>query len=203
MTKLLVSAAAAALVLGASPALAQAVAPAKIAVVDLDRISRECNACRTASATLQQQAQALETRAAQLQTQLQPEQTYLEGAVKALAGKQPDAALATRIRTFQQNQQNAGQELQNQQAQLQRNNAYVREQLLTKLNSLYSGVMTKRGANVMVEMGQALAYDPSLDVTTDLLAAVNASLTSLQTTAPAPQQPAQAPAATRPQPSGR
>jgi len=203
MTKLFVSAAVAALALAATPAFAQAVPGAKVAVVDLDRITRECTACRTAAAALQQQGQALETRANQLQAQLAPERTALEAAVKALNGKQPDAALTTRIRTFQQREQSAGQELQTQQATLQRNNAYVREQLLTKLNTLYSGVMTRRGANVMVEMGQALAYDPSLDATNDLLTAVNGSLTSLQTTAPAPAAPAQQPAAPRAQPSGR
>lgn len=200
MSKLLLSAAVAVVAMAATPAIAQSVQPAKIAVVDLDRITRECNACKTATAALQGQMQALETRANQLQTQLRPEQQYLEGAVKALAGKEPDAALAGRIRTFQQSQQNAGQELQTQQTTVQRNQAYVREQLLQKLNTLYSSVMTKRGASVLVELGTTLAYDPKLDVTSDLLASVNASLTSLQTVAP-PQ--AQAPAAARPQPSGR
>jgi hypothetical protein len=48
--------------------------------------------------------------------------------------------------------------------------------------------MQKRGANMLVEMGQTLAYDPGLDVTTDVLTALNGALTSINTTAPAQQQ---------------
>ena len=200
MTKLLISAALGAVlsIAVAAPASAQAVAPAKVAVADLDRITQECNACKTAGAALQQQMSTLQARATQLQNTLKPEQTYLEGAVNALAGKEPDAALKTRIGNFQRSQQSAAQEIQTQQNQIQRNQAYIRQQLLEKLNSLYTGVMTRRGANMLVEMSSTLAYDPSLDVTADLLAALNAALPSLNTVAPAPAAPA---AGT--QPSGR
>lgn len=185
-----------------SPASAQSIAPAKVAVVDLDRITRDCNACKAVAATLQQQVAAYEARVNQLQGQLRPEGQYLEGALKALNGKEPDAALKTRIETFQRNQQTYGQELQGSQQQLQRNQAYVREQLLTKLQTLYVPTMTKRGASVLVEVGTTLAYDPQLDVTNDLLTALNGALTSLNAVAPA-QPAAQAPAATTASPSGR
>jgi len=204
MNKLFVSAAlAAAITLGATaPVHAQAVVPAKIAIVDLDRVTRECNACKAAQAQLQQQYTAFQTRASQLQTSLNPEQAYLEGQLKALAGKEPDAALKTRLENFQRSQQGASQELQGQQAQLQRNQAYVREQLLDKLNTLYAGVMNRHGANVMVEVGQTLASSSQLDVTADLLATLNASLTTLQTVAPPPPAQGSAAPATS-APSGR
>jgi hypothetical protein len=52
--------------------------------------------------------------------------------------------------------------------------------------------MQKRGANVMVEIGTTLASGASLDVTNDVLTALNATLPSISTTAPAqPQQQAQ------------
>lgn len=187
MNKYLIPAAFAAVLAAAAPASAQQVGPSKVAVADLDRITRECNACKTAGAALQQQVQAYEARAQQLQGQLRPEAQYLDGAIKALAGKEPDAALKTRIENFQKSQQAAGQELQGQQQTIQRNQAYVREQLLEKLQTLYVPTMTKRGANVLVETGTTLAYDPSLDVTNDLLAAVNAALTTLNPVAPAQQ----------------
>ncbi|MBC2650616.1 OmpH family outer membrane protein [Novosphingobium aerophilum] len=196
MSKYLIPAAVAATLAAVSPVQAQqAVAPAKVAVVDLDRITRECNACKTAAAALQQQVAAYESRAQQLQSSLGPEAQYLDGALKALGGKEPDAALKTRIETFQRNQQAAAQELQGQQQTIQRNQAYVREQLLTKLQGLYVPTMTKRGATVLIEVGTTLAYDPQFDVTNDLLAAVNASLTSLQAVAPAQPAQGQAPAA--------
>lgn len=198
MSKYLIPAAFAATLAAISPVQAQvAIAPAKVAVADLDRITRECTACKAATAVLQQQVATYEARANQLQTSLRPEAQYLEGAIKALNGKEPDAALRTRVETFQRNQQAAAQELQGSQQQLQRNQTFVRDQLLSKLQTLYVGTMTKRGATVMVEVGQTLAYDPQLDVTNDLLAALNAVLPSLQTVAPAPAQaaaPAAAPA---------
>ncbi|SFG17642.1 periplasmic chaperone for outer membrane proteins Skp [Novosphingobium sp. CF614] len=184
--------------LAAQPAFAQAVPASKVAVVDLDRIGRECNACKTANQTLQQQVQAFEARRSQLAGQLQPEAQALDAAVKALNGKAPDAALQTRIQAYQQKEQQAGQELQAQQVQIQRNQAYVGQQIQVQLQNLYKPAMQKRGANMLVEMGQTLAYDPSLDVTGDVLAALNGVLTAINTTAPPPQQQ-QAPTA----PSGR
>ena len=196
MSKYLIPAAMVAALSAVSPAMAQqAVAPAKVAVVDLDRITRECNACKTAAAALQQQVATFEARAQQLQGSLGPEAQYLDGALKALNGKEPDAALKARLDTFQRNQQAASQELQGQKEQIDRNQAYVRQQLVTKLQGLYVPTMTKRGATVLVEVGTTLAYDPQFDVTNDLLAAVNASLTALQAVAPAPQAAPSAPAA--------
>lgn len=199
MSKILkISALASALAVAAvaTPVLAQSVPATKVAVVDLNRIARECNACRTANQTLQQQVQALQTRQQQLTTQLQPEGQSLEAAIKALNGKQPDAALQTRIAAFQQKEQAAGRELQTQQVQIQRNQKYVGEQIEEKLQTLYKPAMQKRGANVLVEIGQTLAYEPGLDITNDVMTALNSSLTTINTTAPAP---APAPAA----PSGR
>ena len=49
--------------------------------------------------------------------------------------------------------------------------------------------MTRRGANLMVEVGTTLASGASLDVTNDVLAALNAALPSVQTTAPAQAAP--------------
>jgi len=45
--------------------------------------------------------------------------------------------------------------------------------------------MQRRGANVMVEQGTTLATASALDATNDVLAALNTSLPTIQTTAPA------------------
>ena len=52
--------------------------------------------------------------------------------------------------------------------------------------------MERRGANVLMDSGAALRFAPTLDITNDVLAALNAALTSVATTAPA--QPQQQPA---------
>ncbi len=173
----------------AAPAMAQRVPAAQVAVVDLDRVGRECNACRTAATALQSQITAFNTRRTQLNTQLQPERTQLQAAITALAGKEPDAALRTRIQTFQQRENTAAQELERQQGQIQRNQAYISQQINTKLAPLLQPAMDRRGANVLLDNGAALRFAPAVDITNDVLTALNAALTTVSTTAPAqPQQ---------------
>ena len=172
----------------ATPALAQRVPAAQVAVVDLERVGRDCNACRTASAALQSQVTAFNTRRQQLTTQLQPERTQLQTAVNALAGKQPDAALSQRIQAFQQKEQTAAAELERQQTQIQRNQAHISQQINTRLVPLLQPAMERRGANVLMDTGSAIRFATTLDITNDVLAALNAALTSVTTTAPAQQQ---------------
>jgi len=172
----------------ATPALAQRVPAAQVAVVDLERVGRECNACKTASTALTSQVNAFNTRRQQLTTQLQPERAQLQAAVTALAGKQPDAALTQRIQAFQQKEANAAQELERQQTQIQRNQAHISQQINAKLVPLLQPAMERRGANVLVDTGAALRSAPGLDITNDVLAALNGVLTTVSTTAPAQTQ---------------
>jgi len=172
-----------------TPVLAQRVPAAQVAVVDLARVGRECNACKTAGTALQSQVTAFNNRRQQLNTQLQPERTSLQTAINALNGKQPDAALTQRIQAFQQKEVAAAQELEKQQAQIQRNQAYISQQINAKLAPLLQPAMDKRGANILLDSDAALKFASTVDVTNDVLAALNAVLTSVATTAPA--QPAQ------------
>ena len=73
MKILLLPAALAASVIAPAAASAQSIPPATIAVVDLDKVSGTCNACRTAQATLQGQVNALKARETALATPLQTE----------------------------------------------------------------------------------------------------------------------------------
>jgi len=49
--------------------------------------------------------------------------------------------------------------------------------------------MERRGANVLLDGGAAIRFATTVDITNDVLAALNTALTSVATTAPA--QPAQ------------
>jgi outer membrane protein len=186
MTRL--SAALAAATLFATPAVAQSVPAAKVAVVDLERIGRDCTACKAASATLQSQVTAFNSRRQALAAQLTPERTALTTAVNALNGKDPDAALRTRIQAFQQKEAAAQQELERTQGQIQRNQAYVSQQVNAKLVPLLQPAMERRGANVLMDTGAALRFGSTLDITNDLMASLNAALPSVVTTAPAQAQ---------------
>lgn len=188
--KNLLSAALAATVLVPSIASAQAIPGAVVAVVDLDRVTSQCNACKNAQASLRSQATAEEAREKALITPLQTEQKAIQAAADALNGKPADAALQARAKSFQTKYEQAQQQAASGRAQLQANAAYVQKQVADKLGPIYQQVMQRRGANVLVETGATLATTTSVDVTNDVLAALNAALPSIATTAPAaPKQP--------------
>jgi Skp family chaperone for outer membrane proteins len=189
MKTLLVSAAFAAALLAPSAASAQAIPAAVVAVVDLDRVTAECTACKTASASLKSQVSSFESRRNTLASSLQTEQKSIQTAIDALKGKEPDAALQARVKAFQTKAQSSEQELAGQQSQIQRNQAYIQQQIQAKLSPIYQQVMQRRGANLLVEVGATLATSTSVDVTNDVLAALNSALPSIATTAPAAQKP--------------
>jgi Skp family chaperone for outer membrane proteins len=189
MKTLLLTAAFAAAIVTPSLAAAQAVPAAVVAVVDLDKVTADCNACKTANAALQSQANAIKARQQALTTPLETEAKSLQAAVDALKGKEPDAALKTRAEAFNKKRQDAAEEMSRREQEFQRNQEYVRQQIATKIRPIYQQVMQKRGANILVEVGATLATSTSVDVTNDVLTALNAALPSIATTAPAPAKP--------------
>jgi Skp family chaperone for outer membrane proteins len=191
MTKFAIGVAFAALTAAALPtvASAQRLGPAVVAVVDTQRIFSECTACRAAQTQLQAQVTSAQQRATQLQTPLQTEGTAIQNAVRALNGKAPDAALQTRIRNFQTQETAAQTELGNRQNTIRSTQAHVNQQIGTRLGPIINTVMANRNANIVVDKQSTLANAPALDVTTEVLAALNAALPSVSVT-PLPQQQA-------------
>jgi len=187
-----------------APAFAQALPDAKIAVVDSERIFRDCTACKAATTQLQSQRQQLQSLATSLGQPLQTEAQSLQTAVTAAKGN-PDAALQTRIRTFEQRQQQAQQQIGQQEQQVQRNIAYVREQIGTRLGPIITQIAQQRGATLAVDKGNSFYNAPATEITDAVLAALNTQLPSVSVTAPAQAAPAAtAPAAgARPAPAGR
>lgn len=189
MKTLLISAAFAAAVIAPSAASAQAIPTAVVAVVDLERVSSQCNACKTAQASLQGQLTALQNRQKALAAPLETEGKAIQAAVDALGGKQPDAALKTRAQNWEARRSAAAEEISRQQQQLQANGQYVNKQVMDKLGPIYQQVMQRRGANLLVSSDATLATSTSVDVTNDILAALNAALPTISTTAPAAPKP--------------
>ena len=145
MKTLFASAAIAASMILPAAASAQAVPGAVIAVVDLDKVTSDCNACKTAAASLRSQATALQNREQALVAPLQAEQKSIQTAIDALQGKEPDAALKARATAFQTKYQQAQEEAQRSSQQLQRNSAYINQQVRDKLGPIYQQVMQRRG----------------------------------------------------------
>ncbi len=188
---------AAAVALGAPAAVqAQRLPAAVVAVVDTGRVYRECTACRAAQAQLNSQVTALQTRQRTLSGQLRPEQQAIQTAINALQGKQPDAALRTRVEAYQRREQQAAQELQQGQQRIQSSQANVLRQINERLNPIINQVMTARGATLAVDTEASLAHSAAINVTLDVLARLNSVLPSVSVT-PLPQQQQQQ------QPQGR
>jgi outer membrane protein len=205
MNKLALGTAMAALSL-ALPAVAHAQkAPgAVIVVVDTDRIYRECTACKAAQTQLQGQVTSARTRAQQLGQPLQTEAQSIEQAGAALRNQSgaaraaAETALNSRVQQFQQKQTSAQQEVARLEQNIQSTQANVLRQINTRLNPVITQVMNARGANVALDVNATLARSGSLDVTNDVLTALNAALPSVSVVPlPQSQQPAQ------PQPQGR
>jgi Skp family chaperone for outer membrane proteins len=189
MTKLIFATLAASFTMLPAVASAQALPAPVIAIVDIQRAQTQCNACKTALGQLQTQLNSIKTLQTSLETPLRTEAASLQAAAQALKGKTPDAALQARATAFEKKQNDAERQLAARQQTFQRNRAYVLEQINTKLEPAVASVQTKRGATIILDTTQTIRSAPALDVTADVIAALNASLPSIATTAPAQAAP--------------
>ena len=195
MRKILILAAIAAAT--ALPTTANAQARGGVILIDTSNILSNCTACKAAQTQLEQRQATLRSRVQTLTQQLQSEGKPIQDAVDALKGKQADAALQQRITAFQTKERGAQQELQNSQRQLQSTAAHVQQQVGARLIQIVEQVRARRGASIAVAKDSTLANDSSIDVTTEVLSALNQALPSVNVT-PLPQQQQQ-----QQQPQGR
>ncbi len=190
MTKFILASLAASIAILPAAASAQALAAPVIAVVDVQRAQTQCTACRTALSQLEGQLSGLKTLQSSLEAPLRTENASIVAAGQALNGRAPDAALQARASAFEKKTADAQRQLAAREAGFQRNRAYVLQQINAKLEPAVAAVFARRGANIMVDASQVIRAAPGLDVTADVLAALNASLTTIGTTAPAQAAPA-------------
>ena len=181
----------------ALPTSANAQARGGIIIVDTANVLSNCTACKAAQTQLEQRQTTLRTRVQTLTQQLQTEGKPIQDAVDALKGKQPDAALQKRITDFQTKERGAQQEISNSQRQLQSTAAHVQQQVGARLIQIVEQVRARRGASIAVAKDSTLANDNTIDVTSEVLTALNSALPSVSVT-PLPQQQQQ-----QQQPQGR
>lgn len=160
---------------------------ASILIVDTDRILNDCTACKAAATQLQSQVQQGRQRAQQLETSLKPEAEALEKAVQALGGRQPDAALQARIAAFRQKQQQGATELSNRERSLQSTQSHVQQQIGRRIVQIVEQSRARRQASVVLSKGNTLASETAIDITGEVLTALNQQLPAVSVT-PLPQQ---------------
>lgn len=193
MTKFFVPALAAAAAMLPATASAQQLPDAKVAVVDVETAARTCTACAVAWANIEQQVQQAQAFEQQVSTPLQTEGQQIQAEIRALNGAQPGEALQQRAAAFDQRRQQAAQQIQQRRATLQRNQNYVLQQISAQLEPAYTAVLTARRAHVIVPKSSVMAHSSAVDVTNDVIAQLNRTLTTVATVAPTPQQPAAQP----------
>lgn len=208
MNKLLLGTAAAALAFTPFAASAQRATGALVVIVDTDTIFRTCTACVAAQGQLQGMITALQQQQQTLSAPIQAEATSIEAAATAArnltgaARTAAEASIQTRLTALQTRQTQANQTLQRQEQTIRSSQANVSQQLNARLDPIVRQVMAARGANIVLPKGATLAVSDALDVTSEVLAALNAQLPSV-VVAPLPQA-ATPPATTQPQrPQGR
>jgi len=193
MTKFVFGAALAALAIAAPAAAQRGASP--ILAVDTDRILGTCTACVAANAQLQTLVTNGNARAQQLRTPLDQEAQAIETAAAALqnmpagaAKTQQETALRNRYTALQTRQNTANQELQRLEQNIQSTRTNVGRQLGERLTQIATAIMTQRGAVAVFSKNATLANADSIDITNEVLAALNQQLPAVSVT-PLPQQP--------------
>lgn len=162
-----------------------------ILVVDTEKVLTDCNACRSANTQLQTQQSQLQgriqQRAQQLDAQLKPERDSIQAALKALGTRQPDAALQARATAYEKRAQAAQQELARIEQQFQSTVNHVRKQVGERVVLIAEQVRARRQAAIVIGKSSVMANDNSIDVTSEVLAALNQQLPAVSVT-PLPQQ---------------
>ncbi len=188
---------------GTGAAVAQTLADAKVAVVDVERVMSTCTACVAARAQLQTQQTQFQQFVQQQSAPLQTERTAIETALRAANGKQ-DAALDARVQAYQKRAEPVQRAIAEREQTLRRNAQYVDQQITQRLLPVIEQVANQRGATIAVPKNSLLFAATAADISDPVLAALNQQLPSVQVVAPPPPQQSQQPTQpAQPAPTGR
>jgi Skp family chaperone for outer membrane proteins len=194
------------------PTTAAAQAVTNVAVANVEEAVQRSGAFTAAVAqiktTYKAQIDAFDARQKSLQAELQPLVTAFQTAQRAPNPNQ--TALQTQATTIQTRQQAAQRELQNLALPFGRAQAYVEEQIGAKLEPALKAAMVKRKVTLVVAPQATISYQPTADITNDIVTELNTLVPTVSIAVPANWQPGgqgQAPAApattTPPKPQGR
>jgi Skp family chaperone for outer membrane proteins len=208
-------AAASLVAVSALPSVASAQAAGSVAVANLDQAVERSNAYVLAvnqiKTTYKPQIDAFDARSKVLNAEIQPLATAFDAARRAPNPNQ--AALQTQLTQLQTKQQSSQAELQKLYLPIGRAQAYAEEQIVTKLDTALKAAMNKKKVALVLAPQATVSYQPSVDLTNDIIAELNTAVTQVGIVPPQGWQPGgqqgQGPAAPataqppKPQPQGR
>jgi Skp family chaperone for outer membrane proteins len=192
----------------AVPLMAAAPAPAvaagqSVAVVNLDQALGQSAAFKGAATQIQTtyktQIAAAQARQTALQAELNPLRAEIEAMQRNPATTK--AALDAKVAAFQGKVQAGQTELQRLSIPFARPTEYVKEQINAKLETALKNAMTAKNVNLVISPEAVMAMQGTADLTTDVIAQLNALIPSVSITPPANWQPGQGQAG--PAPAGR
>lgn len=195
MKRIFSSAAAAALLLGGGMTVAAAPAAAQqvkgIGVINLNAVVANSNAFRTAQ-TQRQTAYAAQinqanSRRQQIAAQLQPLYTKFEADRRAATPNQ--TALQQQVTQIQQIEANGQRELQTILQPVALSEAYVTEQITSRLQAAVEAAAKKRGVSMVVSPEAVVWADNSYNMTQAVTDELNRLVPSVSVTPPAGWQP--------------
>jgi Skp family chaperone for outer membrane proteins len=168
----------------AAPVAAQTLPPAVIVIVDLDSVFQTSAAGKQALAELKTRADAIQARLQTLRTSFGTEEQALVSTRPTAPGAAATAWEA-KARDFQTRKTQAEQELAKRDQDLQASRQFVVKQLNDATQPIISTIMKERGASIALAEGATLQHAASIDVTTDVIARLDAALPRVVSTAPA------------------
>jgi Skp family chaperone for outer membrane proteins len=190
-----------------APASAQSVA-----YTDVQQVLGLSQAARTADQQMRVTYKAnfdqIESRSRVLQAELNAMVVKYQADQKANPN---NPALAAQAKAIQDKQRAAQEEMGKLSDPIERVNAYVLEQIDTKLDAAVSAAMAKKKVALLIQKGAVIKNTPGTDLTQDIVAELNVLVPSVSITPPADWQPGQAgrqaqqlpPASAAQQPQGR
>ncbi len=174
-----------------APALAQAVEPARIMIVDVARIKNDCLAGKDAGAQLTAKRNALQAKAKTVNDQFAKEAEALKGQ----QGVMDQAGFEAKVNDFEKRRQAAVADLGNQEQALQRSYQFVNFKIEESMFPIIKELMTQRNATIVMDTTQTLMIVGNNDVSATVIERLNAKLPKLATIIPsATPAPAPAPA---------
>jgi outer membrane protein len=170
----------------AAPALAQAIEPARIMIVDVARIKNECLAGKDAGTQLTAKRNALQARAKTVNDQFTKEAEALRGQ----QGVMDQAGFEAKAQDFEKRRQAIANDLGKSEQDLQRSYQFVNAKIEETMYPIIKEVMTQRNATIVMDTTQTLMIVGSNDVSTTVIERLNAKLPKLATIIPPAAPPA-------------
>ena len=194
----------------ALPTVVSAQAVTNVAVANVEEAVQRSAAFAAAvgqiKTTYKAQIDAFDARQKAIQAELKPLVAAFQTAQAAPNANR--AALETQANAIQTRQQTAQRELQNLAQPFGRAQAYAEEQIGAKLEAALKAAMVKRKVSLVVSPQATVSYQPTADITGDIVTELNAMVPAVSIAVPANWQPggqgqvgAAAPAAGTPKPA--